>query len=127
MKILISIIIILFLSVPAGAQTFTFDTIPQLIPVMDSSRYYDIYYKTGNIKKRNAVFPVVYIPIGGWIIKKGFVNSNVFIIDGFTVYKIDSLMNASSIKHLAKNKGPILPPLMVTGWSFPVDGLEYKQ
>lgn len=124
MKKLFALLIFTALAGMARAQVM--DTIPQLIPVMDSSHYYDVYYGNGRIKKRNAVYPFT-IPSRGYTVQRGFVNSSFFAIEGYAVLKTRPDTVVVTVNLLNSQKQPIPSPYITVWWNMPVDGFNYKR
>jgi hypothetical protein len=97
------------------------DTVPALIPVLDSSHYYDVYRSTGIIFKHNAD---VYftIPLGGKRVKLGLINNNMLWIEGFEVYKTRLDFRMELVAVLNALYEPIGPPYLRTGIGIPTNG-----
>jgi hypothetical protein len=133
MKKLITAILILFLSYNAAAQTPSIDTlyvvdtlardtIPVLIPALDTSHYYDVYRYNGSLKQHNA--DVYYlIPSGGWRIRLGLISNTRKYIEGYEVYKTRTDYNMELVESLDAFKEPIKAPYIKVGAGIPIAGL----
>jgi len=121
-------IVLFFISLSASAQkpaviadTITTDTVPMLIPVLDTSHYYDVYSSTGAIVRRNAN-ELYKVPTGGYRVKLGLINNNRQFLEGYEVYKTRSDFSMVLIARLNYLKKLIQPPFIIVGAGVPVNG-----
>lgn len=123
------LITILFLFGTAKAQDNPpelLDTIPELIPVVDFTSWYNIYDKKGLLVKRVTGYQSYTIPSGGWRSEQEFVNPQRLYLKGYTVYLTDTAQRMTAIQFLGQDKLPIPQPYRVCGVSIPIQGLNLK-
>jgi len=128
MKVLFTLFFVLFFG-SLQAQTHThipvIDTIPQLIPVMDSSRIWSYYHGDGRLAWGNVKtgYDAALIPPGGYAVKGKLIKPQFYAVDGFIVTITDCCNRMETVLILDVNKQPLKKPLMVI-WPFniPVNG-----
>lgn len=123
------LITILFLFGTAQAQDnppIVYDTIPELIPVVDFTSWYKVYDKTGKLLRTVTSYQNANVPSGGWKSEQEFVNPQRLYLKGYTVYITDTAQRMIAVSFLGQNKQPIPPPYRVCGLSIPIEGLNLK-
>ena len=123
MKVLLTLLFLMFFFF---FQAQSYDTIPCILPVMDSTRYYD-YRKAngvlawGNVKGYDSTL----IPVGGYAVKKGLVKNTFVALDGFVVMKTDCCNRSATVTFLTSNKQPLKKPWMIVWpYNIPVNGFS---
>jgi hypothetical protein len=102
-------------------DTLARDTVPMLLPVLDSSHYYDVYRPTGTLLKHNAD-SYFLVPTGGRRIKLGLINNTRLWIEGYEVYKTRLDFKMELVSTLNSVKEQISAPFIKTGIGIPVTG-----
>lgn len=107
------IILLILLSLPAKAQ---YTTRAVIIPVYDSSHYYN-FYKGTVLKYSNKAWYEVPNKTGLTWVQLDFINPYWKMIDGFAIDSVrakDSLVE--TFKWLGKDMKPIPEPLIICGF-----------
>lgn len=100
----------------------TYDTIPYIIPVFDSTSYYLIYDSKGKQVDKVTSVESWSIPSGGRASRDKFVNMQEYGLVGYKILKTDST-GTRGIKYLGSDrKTPIPKPYIVSRYEIPVDG-----
>lgn len=126
MKVLLTLFLLIGGSVQAQTHVHTpvIDTIPQLIPVMDSTRLWSYYNANGQLAWGNVKgYDSTLIPAGGYAVKGKLVKPQFYAIDGFIVTITDCCNRMETVQILDVNKKPLKKPIMVI-WPFniPING-----
>lgn len=121
-----NLLTILLLFMASLSQAQTYDTIPCILPVLDSTRYYDYRKENGTLAWGNVKgYDSTLIPVGGYAVKKGLVKNTFVALDGFVVMKTDCCNRTETIKFLMSNKQPLTKPWMIVWpYNIPVNGFS---
>lgn len=126
MKYLIIFILLFNTAQAQDNPPMEYDTIPELIPVVDFTSWYYIYDKTGKLVKKVTSYQSYSIPVGGWRSEQEFVNPDKYWVKGYTVGTYDTNNVRMTVTYLGMNKKPIPEPYRVCGVSIPRTGLNLK-
>lgn len=105
-------------------DTTALDTIPVLIPVVDTSHYYDVYRSTGTLLKHNAD-SYYAVPSGGWRIKLGLINNSRVYLEGYEVWKTRLDLGMELVETLNLLKERIGAPYTRVGIGIPILGINF--
>ena len=98
------------------------DTVPMLLPCLDTSHYFDVFRASGTLLKHNAdsYYPV---PTGGRRVKLGLISDVRVYIEGYEVWKTRLDRNMELVERLNALKERIGIPYINVGIGIPIFGL----
>jgi len=122
-----TLLTILFVMLFGGVQAQSYDTIPYILPVLDTTHFYDYRKANGTLAWGNVKwYDSTLIPVGGYAVRKGFVKNNFIALDGFVVMKTDCCNRSTAIQFLTTNKLPVAKPyIIVWPYNIPINGFGF--
>lgn len=110
-------------------DTAKIDTIPVLIPVLDTTHFFDVFNSTGRLVKHNADY-TYNVPSGWYRVNIGLANPNIQWLEGFETFKAETTdginFNVITVSHLNLLKQQISSPYIRVGVAINRDGFGFK-